>query len=369
MKVPGNEPQVGLDGSFGLHSVTPRGLNSSLLNSLVEVEGIVTKCSSVRPKIVKSVQFCPVTGAYTHREFRDVTSLDIGIELTTGAETREKMPTSAAMATRDAQDNPLEIEYGLCQYKDYQTLVIQEMPEKAKVGQLPRSVDVILEFDLVDHVKPGDRVLCVGVYRSLPNQQNNQTNGVFKTVLICNNVSIIGKEIGAVRLTGTDVRNIRYVFILANIFFILLEKILYTYCSELSAEINILDILSRSLCPSIFGHEYVKRALILLLMGGCERNLENGTHLRGDINILLVGDPSTAKSQLLRAILDIAPLAISTTGRGSSGVGLTAAVTADHETGERRLEAGAMVLADRGVVCIDEFDKMGEVQKYYKYIT
>lgn len=117
--------------------------------------------------------------------------------------------TSSVIPTKDNEGRPIDLEYGLSRFKDYQSMVIQEMPERAKVGQLPRSVQVVLENDLVDRVKPGDRVRCVGVYRPIPNGQSGQTSGVFKALLLSNNIAIIGKEIGAVKLTGKDVENIR----------------------------------------------------------------------------------------------------------------------------------------------------------------
>lgn len=173
---------VGFEGSLGGNEVTPRGLLASLLCEMVAVMGIVTKCSAVRPKVVKSVHYCPATNEVMAREYRDGTSLD-------------GLPTTSVYPTKDMEGNRLETEYGHCQYKDYQVITIQEAPETAPLGQLPRSVDVIVEHDLVDKCKPGDRVQAIGCYRALGGVMKAKTSGVFRTMVIANNVQVLGKEV------------------------------------------------------------------------------------------------------------------------------------------------------------------------------
>ncbi|KAF8225807.1 MCM-domain-containing protein [Tricholoma matsutake] len=322
--------RIGFSGSFGDHHVSPRTLHAAQLGKMISLEGIITRCSLVRPKMLKSVHYCPETHLFHSREYRDTTS-----------STSNLPPTSSVTPQTDDEGHQLQTEYGHCVFRDHQRISIQEMPERAPAGQLPRSTDIILDDDLVDKCKPGDRIQLVGVYRSV----GGGSGGAFKSLILANNINLLSSKIGGgiaqTPLTDTDIRTI----------------------NQMSKRSDIFSLLYESLAPSIYSHEYIKRAILLLLLGGSEKNLHNGTHIRGDINLLMVGDPSTAKSQLLRFVLGTAPLAIATTGRGSSGVGLTAAVTTDKETGERRLEAGAMVLADRGVVCIDEFDKMSDIDR------
>ncbi|KAK9389244.1 MCM2/3/5 family-domain-containing protein [Lipomyces mesembrius] len=326
---------VAFRGSFGDHAVNPRTISARHVGKLVSLEGIVTRCSLVRPKIVRSVHYCEETKVFHAREYRDqamATTMPI---------------IGSVYPTEDPEGRPLITEYGYSTYRDHQTMSIQEMPERAPAGQLPRSIDVILDDDLVDSVKPGDRIQLVGMYKSMGSRSASKDTGSaqFRTVILANNIVLLSSKanggVARARISDIDIRNI----------------------NRVAKKRNVFELLSQSLAPSIYGHDYIKKAILLMLLGGMEKNLDNGTHIRGDINILMVGDPSTAKSQLLRFVLNTAPLAIATTGRGSSGVGLTAAVTSDRETGERRLEAGAMVLADRGVVCIDEFDKMSDVDR------
>lgn len=236
---------IGFEGSFGKRHVTPRSLNARFLGNLICVEGIVTKVSLVRPKLVRSVHYCSVTQKVMERKYTDLTSY-------------EGFPSSTAYPTKDEDGNLLETEYGLSVYKDHQTLTIQEMPEKAPAGQLPRSVDIVCDDDLVDRCKPGDRVQIVGNYRCLPGKMGGYTTGTFKTIVIANNISQLNKDAN-LNITRDEVN----------------------LCKKLAGKPGIFDLLAKSLAPSIYGHEYVKKAILCLLLGGIEKVLNNGTRLRG----------------------------------------------------------------------------------------
>lgn len=320
---------AGFEGPVG-RVLSPRELYARHLNTMVALEGIVTRQSTNRPRVLETVHYCVETNKFTKKEFRD--------QLTPMIDSSH-LPTVNVMPKTDIEGHALRTELGLCTFMDSQCAVLQEAPERAPTGQLPRNVEVRFDDDLVDAVKPGDRVLLVGVYMPYTTSDSKS----FQSIVLVNHVvptqafTFLSRPIPSVedRLTRFAQK-----------------------CVEQLGPGGVLETLSKAVAPTIYGMTAAKQAILLLMVGGVERKSHN-SHVRGDINVLLVGEPSTAKSQLLRFVLGIAPLALSTTGKGSSGVGLTAAVATDSYTGERSLSAGAMVLADRGILCIDEFDKMG----------
>lgn len=169
----GKSYRIGLSGSFGDHHVSPRTLKAEHLGKMISLEGIITRCSLVRPKMLKSIHYCPNTNTFHWREYRDATT-----------STSNLPPTSSVTPQKDDDDNPLQTEFGLCTFRDHQRISIQEMPERAPAGQLPRSTDIILDDDLVDKCKPGDRIQLVGVYRSV----GGGASGAFKYVLLTRHI-------------------------------------------------------------------------------------------------------------------------------------------------------------------------------------
>lgn len=240
--------KLSFKGSFGAHALSPRTLTAQHLNKLVSVEGIVTKTSLVRPKLIRSVHYAAKTGRFHYRDYTDATTT-----LTT------RIPTPAIYPTEDTEGNKLTTEYGYSTFIDHQRITVQEMPEMAPAGQLPRSIDVILDDDLVDKTKPGDRVNVVGVFKSLGaggmNQSNSNTLIGFKTLILGNTVYPLHA-----RSTGVAARQMLTDFDIRNI-------------NKLSKKKDIFDILSQSLAPSIYGHDHIKKAILLMLMGGVEKNL------------------------------------------------------------------------------------------------
>ncbi|RYP14711.1 hypothetical protein DL765_006181 [Monosporascus sp. GIB2] len=302
---------------------TLRQLRQSHLNCLVRVSGVVTRRTGVFPQL-KYVKFDCTKCGVTLGPFQQESNVEVKITFCQNCQSR----------------GPFTINSEKTVYRNYQKLTLQESPGTVPAGRLPRQREVILLWDLIDKAKPGEEIEVTGIYRNNYDAQLNNRNGfpVFATILEANNVVKAHDQLAGFRLTEEDEQEIR----------------------KLSRDPQIVDKIVNSIAPSIYGHDDVKTAIALSLFGGVAKTAKGSHVVRGDINVLLLGDPGTAKSQALKYAEKTAHRAVFATGQGASAVGLTASVRRDPLTSEWTLEGGALVLADKGTCLIDEFDKMND---------
>ncbi|ODV62166.1 MCM DNA helicase complex subunit MCM2 [Ascoidea rubescens DSM 1968] len=316
-----------------------RELRENHLNSLVKVSGVVTRRTGVFPQL-KHVKFdCSKCGVVLGPYYQG-SNQEVKVSFCSNCHSRGPFKMNSEVTT----------------YSNYQQITIQEPPGTVPAGRLPRHKDVILLWDLVDMAKPGQLVSVTGIYKNSYNGYLNAKNGfpVFATVIEANSIQVEGSSSNLFEERNNYDNSV-------------LDKNLniYRYSEEeeslfrkISKERGIVDKLINSIAPSIYGHRNIKTAIACSLFGGVPKDV-NGKHsIRGDINVLVLGDPGTAKSQILKYVEKTAYRAVYSTGQGASGVGLTASVRKDPVTNEWTLEGGALVLADKGTCIIDEFDKM-----------
>jgi DNA replication licensing factor MCM2 len=307
-------------------SVSLRDLRQNNLNCLVRVSGVVTRRTGVFPQL-KYVKFdCGKCGATLGPFFQD-TNKELKISFCSACEGR----------------GPFTVNSEQTVYRNYQKMTLQESPGSVPAGRLPRHREVILLWDLIDVAKPGEEIEVTGIYRNNFDASLNTKNGfpVFSTVLEANHINKKEDLFAAFRLTEEDERMIR----------------------TMGRDERIAKRIIKSIAPSIYGHDDIKTAIALSLFGGVPKDINRKHRIRGDINVLLLGDPGTAKSQFLKYVEKTASRAVFTTGQGASAVGLTASVRKDPVTREWTLEGGALVLADKGHCLIDEFDKMNDADR------
>lgn len=307
-------------------SVTLRDLRQSNLNSLVRVSGVVTRRSGVFPQL-KYVKFdCLSCGEVLGPFWQDA-----------------NQELKISYCSNCSRRGPFRVNSEQTVYRNYQKMTLQESPGSVPPGRLPRHREVILLWDLVDAVKPGEEIEVTGIYRNNFDAALNTKNGfpVFATVIEANHIAKRDDAYAAFRLTEDDEHAIR----------------------ALARDDRIGKRIIKSMAPSIYGHQSIKTAIALSLFGGVSKDVGGKHRIRGDINVLLLGDPGTAKSQFLKYIEKTASRAVFATGQGASAVGLTASVRRDPVTREWTLEGGALVLADKGVCLIDEFDKMNDADR------
>jgi DNA replication licensing factor MCM5 len=233
-----------------------------------------------------------------------------------------------------------------CTFVDQQTMKLQESPETVPTGEMPRNLILSVDRYLVERTPPGTRVSIVGIFstfQSAKGGSGRSKGGGASNTVSYPYIRVVGINISQHGSGRSDMR---------------FESVEEEKFTRWSKDSEFVGRLVRSMDPAIYGHEDIKKALLCQLFGGSSKTMNDGIRRRGDINVLLLGDPSTAKSQLLKFVEKVAPIGVYTSGKGSSAAGLTACVIKEPGSGEFYLEGGSMVLADGGIVCIDEFDKM-----------
>ncbi|XP_046821339.1 DNA replication licensing factor Mcm7 [Vespa crabro] len=307
-----------------------REIKAEKIGKLVTVRGIVTRSTEVKPMMVVATYTCDQCGAETYQPVQSLTFMPL-----------RTCPSDDCRVNKAG--GRLYIQTKGSKFIKFQELKLQEHSDQVPVGHIPRSVTIFCRGETTRQCLPGDHVTITGIFLPLMKTGFNARGGSAllsdtyldaHRIVCCTNSQIVDDS--SAQLTEEEL--------------------------ALLSQDDFYSKLAISLAPEIYGLEDVKKALLLLLVGGTDKK-KGDIKIRGNINVCLMGDPGVAKSQLLSFITRLAPRSQYTTGRGSSGVGLTAAVMKDPLTGQMILEGGALVLADQGVCCIDEFDKMADADR------
>jgi len=324
----------------GAEPRTIRDLSANDVGKLIKVPGIAVSASQVRSKAsVLSLRCRSCEHTKSNIQVR------AGLE---GYTLPRKCEAEQTAAREQCPLDPYILVPEMCQCRDFQNIKLQESPDSIPTAEMPRHIGLYMERSLVDQIVPGNRVTITGIFQ-IKRQQVKGTRARESG----RRAGGVGTRAAYIRVLGINVEQAGPGRSVAQARFSREEEETF---KELAARSDIYDLVSKSIAPSIYGSEDIKRSIACLLFGGSRKRLPDGNR-RGDINVLMLGDPGTAKSQLLKFAERCAPVGVYTSGKGSSAAGLTAAVVRDHNRGFA-LEAGAMVLADGGLVCIDEFDKM-----------